>query len=467
MLSGGMQSENGPPTRATRLRLRSLGPLEVDPGLSCLLVQADQRSPVAATIARSVIGPRPADMDGTVEIAGRFVSIQSLPAPLLRPSAAATVDRGYLDSVWHAACGQQRADLEAAHAARRLDRHRTEAAIERARRRAEAAVVVAPAPEPQPVLEPEPVVDDVTPDLERRLATLADLQPVPSPAALSLADEFDALAAEPPPPPPVDIDLNAFERRIAAARVEVAHAAGGVLPEARTRIEGAHRVVVDTEREMYDAGRKEKSAAMSAYQTALTELNAALHEAGVESYASYLVAIAAGAAPVDVEGRLRAELELAEAEEAMKTAQATLEHNVVDDREERQLDLRARAAQMLGHFPSNDAAAELRALRVAHPDAATARDELRVALAAIGIEGDDVEQLARDTIQARKDALPPAPPAPPEPVAPVAVVTAEDPALRAEIDALLRERGCTTKCSPRSSRNSSISTARDRCRSGR
>src|SRR5215470_11023534 len=103
---------------------------------------------------------------------------------------------------------------------------------------------------------------------------------------------------------------------------------------------------------------------MTAYQSALSELGAALHEAGVESYASYLVAVAAGAAQVDLEARLRAERELAASEEAMKAAQATLENMVANDREERLLDLWARAAQMLGHFPSDDPATELRALRV-------------------------------------------------------------------------------------------------------
>jgi hypothetical protein len=438
MLLGGNQTDHRPPTRATRLRLLALGPLDIGGGLSCVHVAPEQRAAVAEAIARSVIGPRPVALEGTVEIAGRLVALGSLPAPLLRPSASATIDRAYLDTVWREACARRRGDLEAAHAARRLDRHRTDAAIERARQRAIAAAVPAAAPEPEPRPEPEPMLDAVTPELERLVTALTDLQPVASPDALALADAFDALAAE-PPHAPVDIDLTAIERRVAAARVEVAHAAGGVAPDARKRIEAAHRNVVDTERAVYEAGRKEKPVAVDAYQSARSELDDALQQGGVESYASYLVAIAAGAVPVDLEARLRAEIILAEAEQALHEARAAHHETLADDREERLLELRARAAQMLGHFPSDDAPGELRALRVPHPDAAVIRHELRAALAAIGVEGDDIERLARDTIRARKDApapsvlLEPAAPAPaPEPVV--------DAATRAEIDALLRER---------------------------
>ena len=117
MQAAGKQPEHERLGAGTRLRLLSLttpaGPVEFGGGLACIGAGAEMRSAIAAAIAQAVIGPRHAEVDGTLEIAGRFVALQSLPAPLLRPSAAATVARSMLDEFGRRGLAQRRADLEA------------------------------------------------------------------------------------------------------------------------------------------------------------------------------------------------------------------------------------------------------------------------------------------------------------------------------------------------------------------
>jgi hypothetical protein len=415
------------------------GRLDFGGGVACVDAGAAGCRLVAETIARAVIGPRHRDVDGTIEIAGRYVALQSLPAPLLRPSAPATIDHAMFDEMWRTTSAQQRADLEAAHAQRRLERHRTDAAIERARDRANAlaaraaaappvaAPVFTPVAPPAPVAPaPAPVVDAVTPVVAAMLDALDDLSPVPSPAAHALADAFDELNALVPTEParPVDVDLSAAERRVADARVAVAAVNGGLLPQARARIESCHRTVVESERRLFEAGRKERPEALALYQAALAEERAALTAADVDSYASYLVTTAAGGAPVDLEARLRAELELAQAESALERGRDIVEGTSVRLHEEKELELRARAAQLLGRVPGTDPAAELRALRVEHPDAAPTRDALRSVLTEAGESvGSDVVADARAFVFRRETETAAGPvvatPAPaPQPVVP-------------------------------------------------
>ncbi|HVJ96425.1 MAG TPA: hypothetical protein VNC41_06305 [Acidimicrobiia bacterium] len=182
-------------------------------------------------------------------------------------------------------------------------------------------------------------------------------------------------------------------------------------PEARGRIDEHHRAVVEAESALFEARRKDKAGALARYQSALAAEHAVLGEAGVESYAQFLVTIAQGVQPVDLEARLRAETELADAQTALQLARTTLDA-MHDDREEVALALRARAAQLLGHFPDADAATQLRALRTEHPDAEAMRAELRAILATIDIapERDVVAQAER--VVADRRANPPMAPAP-------------------------------------------------------
>jgi hypothetical protein len=470
MQPGGTQREQGRPDVATRLRLITLetpdGRLDFGGSVACVATDPTTRPYAAEAIARAVIGPRRREVDGTIEIAGRFVALQSLPAPLLSPSAPATVDDALFDEMWRATSAQQRADLEAAHAQRRLERHRTDAAIERARGRANALTARATSapPEPQTVATPTvdlpapapAPVDTVTPVVTAMLEALDGLGPVPSPAAHALADAFDELAASAPPPPavvPADVDLVAAEQRVDGARLALAGVAGGMLPQARARIETCHRAVVETERMLFEAGKKDRLEALAQYQGALADERAALSDAGVDSYASFLVTTAAGVAPVDLEVRLRAELDLAHAEAELGLARDAVDGTSARLHEEREVELRARAAQLLGRFPGADPAAELRALRVEHPDAIATHDALQQVLTQAGeAPSSDVVEQAREFVRRRAEqpVLTPVAPAPvsePEPAparlpAPTRAddLAKEQRALEVELHALLDER---------------------------
>src|SRR4051794_37242334 len=161
----GRESERARPDGSTRLRLVDLatssGTFPLGGGLACILTPTSERARIAGEIAAAVIGPRTTDVNGTMEIAGRYVALQSLPSPLLAPSAPRTIDRRMLEEVWYTACANQRAELEAAHAARRLERHRSEAALERVRQRARVLAdrLTPPEPGPAPIAVPEAAPD--------------------------------------------------------------------------------------------------------------------------------------------------------------------------------------------------------------------------------------------------------------------------------------------------------------------
>jgi hypothetical protein len=367
-----------------------------------VLTSSDQCTEIATHLSNAVIGPRSADVGGTMEIAGRYVALHSLPAPLLGPSAAVVIDDLLLEQVWQSAFARRRAELESEHAARRLDRHRSEAALERVRQRARAVAERAAEPQPPPPPVPDPFAA-IAPRLEAALDALANLELIPSPVACELADQFDELAARVAElaarPVEVDEELTALEDRVAAARYGVAYKAGGVAPEARARIEEHHREVVAAESALFEAKRKDRSGALVRYQAALAAEHAALNDAGVDSYAAFLVAIAQGAPRVDPEVRLRAELELADAQQALDAARRERGLDIANDPARVEVELRAMAAQILQHFPGDDPARELRDLRIPPPEENTRRDELRQLLGSVDVP------VTGDVVTAAVDAL--------------------------------------------------------------
>jgi hypothetical protein len=440
MHPGDSDSAHRATDRDTRLRLLSLntpiGEIHFGGALACVLTDTDVRAAVATGISRAVIGPRVHDIDGALDIAGRVVALQSLPAPLLAPSEPVVVDSAATAKMWQDLCRARRGEIESAHAARRLDRHRIDAAIERARERLhtpEAEVVELPAPTVE-----EHAEDEALRQLEDALCALEALPPVPSSEALALAASFEELWAQPDPEPLPDADapdIDVLAVRVEEARNAVAQIAGGVLPMARERIERSHRAVVDAERQLFDAGKKEKPQALATYQDALSAERDALAEAGVDSYAAFLVAIAGGNGPVDIEARLRAELDLAQAEAELERARAGSPAQF-DERAEKELVLRARAAQVLGRFPGADPVAELRALTVENPSAEDIREELRRQLVSIDVpsNGDPVAA-SRALLEASRSRTTPAPV-----VATHPSLSASSPTAAAELQALLEER---------------------------
>jgi hypothetical protein len=460
MQAAGKQAEQEGLGAATRLRLVSLstpaGPVEFGGGLACIRTPPDMRTAIAEAIAQAVIGPRPVEVDGILEIGGQLVALQGLPEPLLRLDAASTVDRSLLGELGRRGRAQRRAAVQAAHAARRLERHRTEAEIERAHERGQSfaarmalAAVQVPPPEPEPAEDPTP--DEVTPRLEALLKSLRGLDPVPSADALAIADALEELAARSTASPePVDVDLVELERQVGdarttAARVTTAHATTGVSPTARARVEECQRAVIETESALFEASRKDRPGALFKYQEALSSARTALTEAGVDSYASFVVAIAGASTSADLEVRLRAELELAQAEAALDQARVLVDQLPVDALRDEELELRARAALILGRFLGADPVAELRAIRVEDPAAADLRRALQRELEALGVQvGDDVAATAQSTIDARLAVSPPEPPEPEPPApAPPAIDPADEEAqrgLEAEMQTLLNDR---------------------------
>jgi len=415
---------------STRLRLVEVqtpgGALPLGGGFACVLASPSARSAAARWIATTVVGPRPSGADGTIEIAGRFVSARSLPSPLLPPSAPSVLGQEALRAQWRLVWAQRRDELAAAHASRRLARHRSEAAYERARARLPAPAPIAPA-EPVAVARPRPPVDGYGPRIDEINRQLLTLEAVPIPAALALADEWERHVAQAPPPPspPPPPDLDDLFARVQAARAAMSVAQGGIVTgAARVEIDALHRAVGEAESEVSEARRRDRAGAIARYDAAVRAEQEALAAAGIESYASFLVNVAQGVV-ADPVARNRAAVELAEAEGELEYARrhvaaATGTGPTQEELLEGAVVLRARAAELLGHFPGDDPADELRAMRVEHPAGAPLRAELE------HVRGE----------QAAAAALELARPAPATEPPPAPVVSLDD----AELIALARER---------------------------
>ena len=448
------------PDTSTRLRLVEVrtpgGNLRLGGGLASILAAPAARSAAARWIATSVAGPRPEGADGTIEIAGRFVSVRSLPSPLLAPSAPCVIGREMLRAHWQAAWTARRDALAATHASRRLARHRAEAALEVARRRAEELaaridvlgppepesdepeipVALSPPPAPEPMPAPEPIsVSTPDPDdlaaraaMTSMLEALDELLPSPSPHALALADEWDAryegFAAMPPPTPDDELAraLADADARVSEARIALALSSGGVDPVARAHIDELHRAVVEAEAAVSEARRKDRAPALLRYEEAVRAEQEALEFAGIESYAAMLMAIAQGAAPPDPTAREEAEQALRDAQAQLAELQEQLAPPVtIEDIEG---ELRARAAEILGRAPAMDVSADLRAFRVEHEDATAVRGFLADALQSAGAMVTDNPALAarsylstpiRQNVTYTSPVVDVAPPPPPSP----------------------------------------------------
>ena len=200
-------------------------------------------------------------------------------------------------------------------------------------------------------------------------------------------------------------------------RIAVTLASGGIEPEARRHIDTLHRNVIDAEVDISETKRRDRPEALARYEAAVRAEQEALSVTGIESYASFLVAIAGGAQRPDPAAHAEAEQQLKAAELELQQARHAFHARQLDqDEVDAELNLRARAAEVLGRFPDDDVAADLRALRVEHPDAAPMREQLRAELVELGAPaaGDPLEG-ARELLE-RPVGRPPVAPA--EPAAP-------------------------------------------------
>ena len=375
-------------------------------GLAGVFTATSDRSAAAHQIVATVIGPRPADAAGSVDIDGRVVSVHSLPQLPLPPSAPAVLDRDDLSTHWQVLCARRRGELAANHASRRLERHRIAAALERARVREAGRFEPA---QPQPwspavMIDPTHPSGQAGPSAELRaeirdlMQSIDALSSARSPEALALADAWDAhtelLRARAAAPP---LDLGGAEDRVKRARISVAMSSGGVPEGARDEIDRRHRHVVEAEARLFESPRRKRVEALAQYEAAVAAEKIALSNAGVDSYAAFLVAIAGGAGPV--EGSYEAKQELVDAStalDAVRRANGVFEN---EDLRSRGIELRAHAERLLRRtVVGGDPPAELRAIRIEAPGRAERVRELIDVLQSAGVVRGDAIETARELL---------------------------------------------------------------------
>ena len=434
-----MDPDTRQPDPSARLRLVDVrlnggrGVAHLGGRLTGVFATSESRSDAARWIAATLAGPRPPEAEASVEIGGEIVSVASLPPLLLAPGESAVIDLDAIGRQWQEWCARRRDELAAAHASCRLEIYRLDAAVERAVSQAPVAVEE---PEPAAVAEPElpafasadvpspdgPIEDD-TPFQAQVRFLLSELESLPSerlPEGMLLADAWEAQAALVRVRAAVDgvpeIDIDALEARVNAARAVVATSEGRLPDEVRVHIEQCHALIVDAEKKLFEARRRHRSRAIEMYEQAVTSELLALADAGLDSYASFLLAIEAQDNGPDAAARHAAQVELAAARAALDDALQVPDVPTRAELDERDALIRTRAAELLGHEPDANAAAELRALRAESEGRAEKLAEIGEVLREGGVEvGDDVLGHARAIlapVQSEAPSLPPPPAAP-------------------------------------------------------
>jgi hypothetical protein len=418
--------------RLLDVRLHADGPTVRFGGrLAAVLTRPAARAGVSHLIASAVAGPCPEGVDGSVEAEGEIVSVRAQPAPRLPAGAPILVDRPLVGAEWAAWCTARRDELAAEHASRRLERHRVAAALERG-----GHIGDGPAP------DAEPTVDELDP-LRVRLTVLLDPagrdRPPPLPEGQLLADAWDAHSALVHARGAADITaaaaLEPLERRVDRARRIVAGLPPSVPVEVQEHIERCHSDVLDAEAELLAAKRRKRAKAVERYEQAVAAELVALADAGIESYAAFLVAVAAGEA-AEAGEREVAEAELASARAELDEARLVRDVPTGRELEERAQLMRDRAAELLGRPPGADAATELRALRVEPERTVAELEDIAAALREGGVDDtDNVVASARAFLAVPRAAPERAPDAPPTSLTPdgIAVLEAQR---RAHDDAL-------------------------------
>jgi hypothetical protein len=360
------------------------------------------RSIAARAIACTIVGPRPSGASGAIDLDGSLVSVWSLPTPLLPQGAPVVVDPDLVRALWQESSARQRSKLAADHAACMFEGHRIEAELEQlgARRpddEADAAPVVAAVPATAAVDEQDREVATFMESVKtygRVEALLAALEPEPLPEALHLAELVDANTALSRQREELgdggDVDLEAADRRLKMARIEAALTSGAVGHEQRYKIERRHRAVVEAEKRLSSVGDRRRPRAVLKYDAAVAAEQQALGDAGIDSYAMFLMALSSGEVRRDEQAQRAAADELVAASAAYETA---LRLRDVPSRAE--LDTRARvlrdhARTLLGREPAHDLSTDLRSLRGRRADYEQRRQELIALLRSTGTAvGDD------------------------------------------------------------------------------
>ena len=175
---------------------------------------------------------------------------------------------------------------------------------------------------------------------------------------------------------------------------------GGVRPEARAEIDGRHRLVVEAEAQLFEARRRTHAQAVARYEAAVADEKVALADAGVDSYASFLMTMAGGDLSIGAAAQENARRELDAAIAELDAVHASGPLPTQAEFDARSVQLRARAERLLGRaVVGGDPPAELRALRVDSPGRSQRIDELAATLREAGIDGgDDPLRVARELL---------------------------------------------------------------------
>ncbi|HEX5613527.1 MAG TPA: hypothetical protein VFZ83_00070 [Acidimicrobiia bacterium] len=374
---------------------RNVSVLAIDDG-----TRADE---IARWLSAAIIGPRAAGADGVVEAGGQRGRLVDIPSELLDG-----IDSLVLDDLARAAARRRagdsvRAELEIRgtalgdavlaiadeHARARARLDDLDGRIQRLREERDATT--------ETPLDPRRDVAARIQSLLDQLEIAAAQPLLTDPDAFALAAEWDALVVARETPldaPPLDVaQARVDQARAAARRLE-----GDRLTHAKVaELHALARRVADAERALDAAKRSERAAAATQAEKARRAEAKALAALGFSSRAGFLVAIADGVpddASDDAARRAAAD-EVAAAEAELERARDAANRPSPAQLEEQAIELRARAAQLLGHFPGDDVAADLRALRREPAIVAERRAALRDALWELGVDpAPDAAQVA-------------------------------------------------------------------------
>jgi hypothetical protein len=388
--------------RLVDLRIDGEHLLHFGGGLSGVLASNGTRSTAAHAIAYTIVGPRPSGASGAIDIAGTLVSVWRLPSPMLPQDAPVVIDRELVRGLFANALGRRRGRLAAAHAECMFDGHRIEGEIAALGVQPAVRAELRDAPEPEPPAQPKPATaDEELAVFMQSVQTygkveslVAALEPEPLAEALHLAELVDSNAtmtrAREALGDDGTVDVDAADRRVKLARIEIAMASGSVGPEQRREIERCHRAVVEAEARLSEVGRRRRPRATVRYDAAVAAEQKALADVGIDSYPMFLMALTAGETGPD-------ERRLQSAQHELVAANAAYEHAVQlahlpsgDELAARSLLLRDHARTLLGREPGRDVVSDLRAVRVPRADHADRLRDLVAVLRNAGSEvGDD------------------------------------------------------------------------------
>ncbi|MDQ1521524.1 MAG: hypothetical protein QOI55_2597, partial [Actinomycetota bacterium] len=360
---------------------------------------------VGAWIAAALVGPRPDGVEGTVEVAGRAVALGDLPATLLPPRSSIVVADTDLEAARRRAVEPRYRRVVLRRQGAEADRAREEIARNTAASRFAALE--------HRLAELEPALADT---IQRAAADEQRTQTMLSLRGLVAVAEEAAIAAREPDAEALALATEWLSLRAQRAELAAAHPHLSVT-EAQRRVdvsEGAldqarqHRATADDVGRLYALQRAVNEASpeptdedaavegSDAREAALAAERDALRELG-HTHASFLISVVAPHSDEDVR---QAEAALAAAREELRQAQTVAALPTWPEIAQRQLDLRGRAAGVLGRFPGDDVADELRAFRPGAPALAEARAQLEAGLTTAGLDTEpDVEAAARTWIE--------------------------------------------------------------------